>query len=385
LIPSPADLRDREFKRILLIKLSAVGDIVHTLPVLHQLRRRYPDARIDWLVTPANAELIRSHPAISNIVEFPRIRLSALWRRSALAGYGRLAAALRRTGYDLAVDLHGQLRSGLAALATGAPVRIGFDRPRAEVWDATPRRFTAEARKHAWHGAREGSWLAYTHHIPVPSLDVHAVDRYLRLGDMLGFDHAPPDFSFPIAAQARERTAALLRTHNVGGRFVAIAPGTMWETKHWGSANFAAVAQHFHARGYAVVLTGAPNERAVCAQVAALAAGAVNLCGETSLAELVSLIDQAAMMVSNDSGPMHLAVARGRPVVAIFGPTDPVWIGPYRREGAALRAPLACSPCLIRRLRNCPHDHDCMAKVAASTVIARAEELLAGRQPAWPP
>lgn len=382
MIPPPADLRHRDFKTILLIKLSAVGDIVHTLPVLHQLRRRYPDARIDWLVTPANAELIRGHPAISNIVEFRRTGISALWHRSALAAYGRLAATLRHAGYDLVIDLHGQLRSGLATLATGAPVRIGFDRPRAAVWDATPRKFSAEARKHAWQGAREMSWLAYTHRIPVPTLDVHAVDRYLRLGDLLGFDHAAPDFSFPLAPAVRERVMALLRGHRVSARFIAIAPGTLWETKHWGSARFAAVARHFLDSGYSVVLTGAPGERAVCAEVAALAPGVADLSGATSLCELVAVIDQAALVIANDSGPMHLAVARDRPVLAIFGPTDPVWIGPYRREGAALKAGIACSPCLIRRLKNCPHTHECMEKIAASTVIARAEELLEVKRPA---
>src|SRR5580704_12802897 len=158
---TPDELRKRDFGKILLIKLSAVGDVVHTLPVLNKLRRRYPNAQIDWLVTPAIGELLRHHPAITSVIDFRRRAApSAPWSSSPIASYVRLAAALRATGYDLVIDMHGQLRTAVLALATGAPVRIGFDRPRAKVWDASPRSFSAEARKHAWHGAREGSWLA---------------------------------------------------------------------------------------------------------------------------------------------------------------------------------------------------------------------------------
>src|ERR1700720_920466 len=120
-----AALRARDFRRILLIKLSAVGDVVHTIPVLNKLRRRYPSARIDWLVTPAIAELLRYHPAITNLVEFDRTKWSSWWRRSAFASSALLTARLRAVGYDLVIDVHGQFRTAIFTLATGAPVRIG--------------------------------------------------------------------------------------------------------------------------------------------------------------------------------------------------------------------------------------------------------------------
>jgi ADP-heptose:LPS heptosyltransferase len=205
-----ADLRSRDFRKILLIKLSAIGDVVHTIPILNKLRRRYPAAQLDWLVTPAIAELLRHNPAITNVIEFAREDWSTPWRLTPFCNYARLAAKLRKTGYDLVIDMHGQLRTAVFTLATGAPVRIGFDRPRASVWDASPRKFPDEARKHAWQGAREGSWIAYTHHIPVPTLDLHAVDRYLNVGPMLGLEDGPPDFSFPIPRQAADRIDALL-------------------------------------------------------------------------------------------------------------------------------------------------------------------------------
>jgi 3-deoxy-D-manno-octulosonic-acid transferase/heptosyltransferase-1 len=376
-MPNGIDLRTKDFRKILLIKLSAVGDVTHTIPVLNKLRRRYPAAQIDWLVTPGIAELLRHNPAISNVIEFAREDWSAPWRPTPFISYGRVALALRRIGYDLVVDMHGQLRTAIFTLATGAPVRIGFDRPRARVWDASPRTFSEEARKHAWQGAREGSWIAYTHHIPVPSLDVHAVDRYLSVGPLLGLAEGPPDFSFPVPPAASSRVEALLRQHGIGGNgLVAMAPGTIWETKHWDSDKFAEVARHFLGRGFAVVLMGSPRERAVCDDVARLAPGAINMAGETTLTELAALIRRSTISVTNDSGPMHLAVALDRPVVSVFGPTDPIWIGPYGRADAVLRSGEPCSPCFLRQLSRCRYDHACMHNVPAAAVIERVESML---------
>ncbi len=166
---NPSTLRRREFQRILLIKPSAVGDVIHTLPVLAKLRRRYPAARIDWVLTPAIAELIGHHPALSNVVFFDRGALARDWR-GWLAGLGRMLADLWRTRYDLVIDLHGQFRSAVLTMATHAPVRIGFDRPhngprRRRIVSSSP-----NAYRHGWTGTREGAWLAYTHRIPLPSL-----------------------------------------------------------------------------------------------------------------------------------------------------------------------------------------------------------------------
>jgi heptosyltransferase-1 len=374
----PANLHSHEFTKILLIKLSALGDVVQTIPVLNKLRRRYPAAQLDWLTTPAIAELLRHNPAISNVIEFFREEWSAPWRLAPFVSSARLAATLKRTQYDLVLDLQGQLRSAVFARLSGAPVRIGFDKPRADMWTASPRKFPPETRKHAWQGAREGSWLAYTDHIAVPSIDVHAVDRYLGVGAMLGLDDGAPDFSFPIPQEAHARIDALLDYYEIAkAKVVAMAPGTIWETKEWRPDGFAAVARHFLQNGFAVTLIGSERERPVCDAVAAAAPGTINLAGETTLSELAALLARAAICISNDSGPMHLAVALGRPVVSIFGPTDPVWAGPYRRDGAVLRVDLPCSPCYLRLLSRCAHDHDCMRQVSAEAAIERMENILA--------
>jgi ADP-heptose:LPS heptosyltransferase len=154
---------------------------------------------------------------------------------------------------------------------------------------------------------------------------------------------------------------------------VLMAPGTNWQTKHWYGERFAEVARHLIRNGREVVLIGSEREQTTCRNVAARAPGVVDLCGQTTLSELAALIRRSAGCVTNDSGPMHLAVALDRPVVTVFGPTDPLWIGPYRRSGAVLKADPPCSPCYLRELRRCRYDHVCMQAVSADAVIARIE------------
>jgi lipopolysaccharide heptosyltransferase II len=337
---------------------------------------------LDWLVTPGIAELLQHNPAISNVIEFARDERSAPWRVAPYVAAARLVAQLRAVEYDLVIDLQGQLRSGFFAFTSGAPVRIGFDKPRADIWKTLARKIPDEARKHAWQGAREASWLAYTDHIALPTLDIHPVERYLGVGPMLGLDDGAADFSFPIPQEARARIDALVDYYEIAkAKLLVMAPGTNWETKEWRREAFAEVARHFMPKGFAVTLIGSERERALCDEVAKLAPGTINLAGETTLSELAALIARATICVTNDSGPMHLAVALDRPVVSIFGPTDPVWAGPYRRDGAVLRAELPCSPCYLRLLSRCPNNHDCMNNVPAAAVIERIESTLRATAP----
>jgi lipopolysaccharide heptosyltransferase I len=376
-VVSLGDLPQKNFQRILLIKPSAVGDVIHTIPVLPRLRKRYPNAQIDWLLTPALAELIGHHPALSNVVLFDRSTLARFGRSSAATrDLFRFLRTVRRAEYDLAIDLHGQFRSAAISLISRAPVRIGFDRPRRAA-RAGDRHLVKQAYRHGWTGAREGAWIAYTHRIPIPNLDVHAVDRYLSLGSLLGLEDGPPDFHIPLPQEAISRVTELLACNGVRDRhYVVLVPGTMWETKQWLPENFAAVGRHLAATGQRVVLAGSRNELTHCRGVAAACPGALDLCGQTNLAELAALLQGAALCVTNDSGSMHLAVAVRTAVVSIFGPTDHVWIGPYGQPGGVVRAEgLTCAPCYLRRLRSCPHDHACMKEVTPAMVIDRVRVL----------
>jgi lipopolysaccharide heptosyltransferase I len=351
--PATGVLARHAFDRILLIKLSAVGDVIHALPVLAGLRARFPTAQIDWLVRPDCADLVRCHPALSNVVPFPRHLSGAPWVKVA-ALLGSLGS-VRRPRYDLAIDLQGQLRSAVYALASRAPVRIGFA------------------------NAREGAWLAYTHRVAVPSPDHHAVERYLWVGDLLGFPRRDPDFTISVPPDAAAATEALAHRHGLAGQRLAIlVPGTVWETKHWSVDGFAAVGRHLAGRGLRVIVAGSARDRGRAAAVAAACPGAIDLCGDTSLGELAALIRQATICVTNDSGPMHLAVALGTPVASAFGPTNPVRTGPYRRPRSVVRADVPCSPCYLRQLRQCPYDHRCMTTLSAAMMTERIDEILGG-------
>jgi lipopolysaccharide heptosyltransferase I len=355
-----SSLRTRRFDRILIVKTSAVGDIVHALPLLSKLRTRYPAARIDWLVRPENADLVRHHPALSGVVLFDRRRFARFGRNwAATAGLFEMIRGIRQARYDLVLDLHGQLRSALICLASGARARVGY----------------------AW--SREGARLAYTHRVPVPTLDVHAVDRYLNLCEVLGLDHSPPDFTLHLPLEVDVRVSALLASIGVGSQPLALlVPGTIWETKHWRPEGFAEVGRALAARGFRIAVAGAPSEAALCRSVAEQCPGSFDLAGRTTIGEFVALVRRSAVCVTNDSASMHLAVALDRPVVSAFGPTSPLRTGPYRRMDAAVVAPVDCSPCYLRKLAQCPHDHACMDAITPSMMLDRIEQMLAASKAA---
>ena len=372
-------LRSAEFSRILLIKPSALGDVVHTLPVLVKLRARYPRAQIDWLITPENAEVVRYHPALSNVVLFARRDFSKRGRRwRAFVSFFDLLKQIRSAKYELIIDMHGQVRSAFFALISGARVRIGFDRPVKRGLTVSAEHDLKNIPSHGWRGAREGSWIAYTNRIPIPTLDVHAIDRYLWVAPLLGLDDNPPDLTIHLSPQATNKVNRLLEEHGVPASkpLVVLVPGTIWETKHWTIEGFAGVARQFLQDGFAVALAGTTRDQQRCRQIAAAAPGTCDLSGKTTPADLAALIRRAEVAVTNDSGSMHVAASLGKPMVSVFGPTNPVHIGPYERPESVVRVDLPCSPCNYRRLSQCPFDHACMKQVTSAMVVERVRKIL---------
>jgi heptosyltransferase I len=372
-------LRSADFSRILLIKPSALGDVVHTLPVLVKLRARYPRAQIDWLITPENAEVVRYHPALSNVVLFARRDFSKRGRRwRALLSFFDLLKQIRSAKYELIIDMHGQVRSAFFALISGARVRIGFDRPVKRGLTVSTEHDLKNIPNRGWRGAREGSWIAYTHRIPIPTLDVHAIDRYLWVAPLLGLDDNPPDLTIHLSPQATDRVNRLLEEQGVpvSKPLVVLVPGTIWETKHWTIEGFAGVARQFLQDGFAVALAGTVRDQQRCREIAAAAPGTCDLSGKTTPADLAALIRRAEVAVTNDSGSMHVAASLGKPMVSVFGPTNPVHIGPYERPESVVRVDLPCSPCNYRRLSQCPFDHACMKQVTSAMVVERVRKIL---------
>lgn len=354
---SPRDLVKREFRRILIIKPSSFGDVIHALPVLNGLRHRYPAARISWLVANSCAGLLEGHPALDEIIRFDRKRYGHLGRSFRVTvEFMDFVHALRARKFDLVLDLQGLFRSGFLALASGAAVRLGFG------------------------SAREFAWMFYTHRVDIRRRNMHAVDRNYLFARLLGFADVPIEFHLPIRPEARAGAARLLRTAGLapGTPYALMAPGTRWETKLWPAGHFAETARHIRAEhGLHIVLAGAPDEVELAEHVASLIGeGVTSLAGRTTPTELTALVDGAALVVMHDSGPMHLASALGKPMVAIYGPTSPLRTGPYGREDAIARLILPCSPCYLKRVADCPHQHRCLRELTPDMIATRVDRLL---------
>ena len=353
---SPLELASRQFQRILLIKPSSLGDIIHAMPVLAGLRHRYPDAHIAWLAGSPYVELLGAQPALTEAIPFDRRRYGRVGRSLGVSmGFARFLGHLRRRRFDLVVDLQGLFRSGFLAWASGAPVRLGFA------------------------NARELGAIFYTHRIPVPAGVCHAADQNYLVADALGFGDVEKDFSLHVSEAVGQRVSAALAQSGVGGRaYAVLVPGTRWQTKIWPADRFAGLADLIHERlGLAVVLIGAPSEVELCGQVQRHArSGLVSLAGGTALPELVGLIQKAKVMVCNDSGPMHVAAAVGCPLVALFGPTNPARTGPHTPSARVVRQSLPCSPCYLRRRSECPHQHRCLRDIQPEDVCDEVVALL---------
>jgi lipopolysaccharide heptosyltransferase I len=348
------DLHTREFRRILLIKPSSPGDIIHALPVLQGLRRRYPAAHIAWLVATPFANLIETHPALNEVIHFDRKRFGKIGRSAGVTleflGFVR---ALRHKEFDLVIDLQGLFRSGFLSKASGAPVRIGFA------------------------SAREMAWMFYSHRLPERSPHAHAADRNYQVAPALGLPDGPLSFEIHVTPEDRAVAAALIGEARVdpGRGYVVLVPLTRWETKCWPTDRYGKLAGLIKDRhGLTSLLVGGASDVAAAGiAVQASDGAAINLCGRTTLRQLAALIEGASVVVTADSTPMHLAAVLGRPLVALFGPTDPRRTGPYGRLADVVSLPLECSPCLFRRLSQCPYDHACMRDLDVDQVAAAVD------------
>lgn len=333
-----------EYRQILIIKPSSLGDIVHALPTLSALRTRFPRATISWLVKREWADLLKRVEGLDRV-----------WPvRGGLPGWLAQVRGLRAARFDLVVDLQGLLRSGMMARLAGAPVRIGLA------------------------NAREGSPWLYTHRVGVPEADMHAIDRYLLVARALGATVPPrPVYALRPSIADHDRVARLRQAKGLSGDrpYIAMVVSARWPTKRWPAAFFADTADRIQQEGLGrVALIGGLEDRGVAQQVTrAMKTDAVDLVDACGVGLLPALLQTASLLVSNDSGPMHVAAAMGTPVVALFGPTSPSRTGPYGPRHLVLQNPVPCSPCFSTRCRNATF-LECLTGISPSEVVTAVRQ-----------
>lgn len=316
-------LRHLRPRRVCIIKPSALGDVVNALPSLAALRARWPEATIAWVVNRSLRGLLDGNPAIDEIIPYDRARARLSFGGCAILA--RSLAELRRREFDLAIDLQGLLRSGLMTAATGAKVRVGLA------------------------DFREGSTWFYTHRIPPPPPDSHAVDRLLRVAEAFGADISSPRHVIPFAETDRQWARSMLA--GVARPRLALNLGARWPTKRWPPEHFAEVARRARReRGAGLVATGAPEDApAVAALVARIDPHPIlNLCGQTTLPQLAALASESDVVLSNDTGPLHLAAAVGARVVGVYTCTSPKLNGPYGPRALAVATGVWCQASYVK-------------------------------------
>lgn len=340
------------FKHILVIQTAFIGDAILTLPLIQVLKKNHPEANVDVVVVPRSAELFRHHPAIARVIEYDK-----RGRNRGLSGFLHLLRRLKDVRYDLAVIPHRSLRSALLAGMAGIPLRVGFD-------------------------TSSGKFL-FTKTVEYRGT-IHEIDRNLSL--LEGIDEKflgrelPKVFPSSTDEKAVDQFLAASPAGN-SEMLVAMAPGTIWNTKRWIKERFAELGALFIRQGYTVILIGGLEDLALCEEIERLINNnsIVNACGRLPLLQSAELLRRCHLLISNDSAPMHLAVAMRTPVVAIFGATVPAFgFAPYGdRDVVVETLGLECRPCSIHGGDKCPvKTFDCMRNISAERVFNEAAQIL---------
>ena len=346
---------------ILIVKLSAIGDVIHTLPALNAIRAHYPDAHITWLVEEGAADLVIGHRALDRVIISKRKnwlnRLKGPGRSAAMKEMRGFFRALRDTSYDIIIDFQSLLKSGILVWLARGKRKIGFGR----------------GMQHQEH-----SYLFLNERVPPVDMEIHALTRGLMLLKAIGINTGNVVYDIPVSEDDNAAVKALLKCQNISGTrpLVAINPVALWETKLWFNDRFATLADRLVKEcGVDVVLTGGPGDRPVVDTILAMmTVPAANLAGKTSLKMLAALYRQSVLLVTTDTGPMHLAAAVNTPVVALFGPTAPWRTGPYGNGHQVIWTAPVCSPCFKRQCDQ--HQCRCMSDITVKMVYGAVTKIL---------
>lgn len=342
--------------RFLIIRLSSIGDVLHCTPVARALKIAQPDCHITWLVGQVPSNLLASNPYIDELYIWPRERWEKHMRcgefKSAWQLWKQLKIDLQTRNFDIVLDIHGLFLSGMIATASKAPRRIGMS------------------------DTRELNWLFMTEISSSSPQEIHVIQRYLSVLKPLGIDSTDYAMTLHLPDETIAFASNFLRSHGVKERdtIIALNPGTTWASKNWPTKYYATVAEGLQDNGH-ILLCGGPAEQGLGESIVQQSnIPIINAINQTSLLQLAALISQCTVLVTGDTGPLHMGIAVNIPTISLFGPTDPQKFGPLTGEHVVLEESMDCRPC---HKQNCPLTHlNCMHSLSPQRVITAVQRLL---------
>jgi len=323
-----------------------LGDVIHAIPVLRLLKQAYPSAAIYWWISAELSSLLESDPDLTGLFLFYRKKSESPFFWPTLVKELR---RMRRMGFTHVIDLQSLARSGITAWLANGEVTIGLDDP------------------------REGASTFYDVRVPRPSYETHAIDWYLQT---LRYFNIQPHFGFEWLP-SRADAASKMKQAGVREHRIILNPGAKWENKRWPVENFRELASHISRRfpDTQIVLLGGRSDYEITSGIRNGTDSILDLTGTTSLWEMIEVIRGARLMITNDTGPMHIGAALRTPLVPLFGPTTPKRTGPYGQIERTLQTKLACVPCMKPECHN-PNRLECLKALDTLTVLREVERRL---------
>ena len=326
---------------------------------MNALRQRYPAAEITWLVEEAASAFVKGHRALDRVIVSRRKQwVKGLCSASFLKNVKEILnfiQKVRDTNYDLVIDFQTLMKSGILVALSKGKCKAGYGR----------------GMEHMEH-----SYIFLNKRIPAVDMNKHAILRSLMLLEALGVKSRKIQYDLPVFEKDRTKTAALLKESGLcgSGPVVAVNPVAKWETKLWNNKKFAELCDRLvNDRGAEIIFTGSKDDLTVVDDITSdMHSKAVNLAGKTTLKMLAAVFEQSDLVISTDTGPMHLSAATGTPVVAIFGPTAPWRTGPFGSMHQVVRAEMECSPCFKRKCDSI----DCMRNISVDQVLTAVAAVL---------
>jgi len=334
--------------RILIVKLSALGDVVQTLPVLTLLKKTLPSVQIDWVIDRRNAEILVDHPYLNKLIVFSKDFLKSPLKLL------KFFLDLRKEKYDIAIDYQGLFKSGIIIGFCKAKYKVGFS------------------------NHREGSPLFYNIKLPPYDKNLHAVRRYLNLTkEVFKILEVPDNWGEKIPEVNWSEDIFLNKLNFIDKPYIVFVPSARWKTKLWPFSHWEDLIKKCKHLGkdYDIFITGSPSDSELKAWAEVIEKRyfyVKSLAGKLKLKELVSLIKEAKVVVTVDTGPMHIASALKVPTIALFGPTSPERTGPWGERDVVLKSSLPCSPCFKKECKN----FKCMESINTEEVKMALEKLL---------